>query len=532
MTYEQAGHSEAGRAIRLDNGDTLTLMDRIDHHHTTALATIEVSSKNAGELVKQFSEYFKAAENTPDGDYKTYVIKHGNNPGKVQALCDLLDKHRIEYGRSGKDHPGINGFDYINNKNTTVDIDSEDLIISVYQPKSVLTQVLFEPEPFVADSLTYDITAWALPYAYGLDAYALNQKITPSGTYNPVNYKEQKWKELNHYAYLATWGSVNDARFLKSLLEKNITVRVAKQAFEIGGQNYGIGTLVINRGDNKRFGKSFDQMVQEVARKTQKSIEPLQSGLATQGADLGSDKMHLLQKPEILVVNGDETSNNEFGQVWYFFDQVLEQEVTIVGVDALTQIELDKYNVLVLPEGNYKSVDESVFKRLEKWVKQGGKLIIIGYGLRAFKDKEAFGLMQSSTEEEISSVKLRAPLKTYDHQDRKSISNMSPGAIYKIRFDNTHPLGYGFPSHYFSLKNSNKIYPYLKDGWNVGYIDQNPTSIGFVGANVKKKMKETTVFGVESMEDGKVIYMVDNPLFRGFWEQGKFLFCNAVYMVD
>jgi hypothetical protein len=33
-----------------------------------------------------------------------------------------------------------------------------------------LAKVLLEPRTFVADSNTYDITAWALPYAYGLQA--------------------------------------------------------------------------------------------------------------------------------------------------------------------------------------------------------------------------------------------------------------------------------------------------------------------------------------------------------------------------
>jgi len=26
--------------------------------------------------------------------------------------------------------------------------------------------------------------------------------------------------------------------------------------------------------------------------------------------------------------------------------------------------------------------------------------------------------------------------------------------------------------------------------------------------------------------------MVDNPLFRGFWENGKLFFANALFMVD
>ncbi|GIS52983.1 hypothetical protein Ct9H90mP29_00250 [bacterium] len=35
-----------------------------------------------------------------------------------------------------------------------------------------ISKCLFEPKTHVSDSLTYDITAWSLPYIYGLEAFA------------------------------------------------------------------------------------------------------------------------------------------------------------------------------------------------------------------------------------------------------------------------------------------------------------------------------------------------------------------------
>lgn len=81
----------------------------------------------------------------------------------------------------------------------------------------------------------------------------------------------------------------------------------------------------------------------------------------------------------------------------------------------------------------------------------------------------------------------------------------------------------------FSLKTNMLAYKFLKNTWNVGYIEKPPLILGFAGANTINEMEETTVFGVHSMEKGEVIYLVDNPLFRGFWRQGKFLFSNAVF---
>jgi hypothetical protein len=47
MTYEQAGHGRGGLGVLNDEGDVLTLVDRIAHHTTTGLSTVEIASKNA-----------------------------------------------------------------------------------------------------------------------------------------------------------------------------------------------------------------------------------------------------------------------------------------------------------------------------------------------------------------------------------------------------------------------------------------------------------------------------------------------------
>ncbi|MFW5726769.1 MAG: M14 family metallopeptidase, partial [bacterium] len=44
MTYEQGGSGRAGLAVLTQEGDTLSLKDRIDHHVTTSLSTIEVTA--------------------------------------------------------------------------------------------------------------------------------------------------------------------------------------------------------------------------------------------------------------------------------------------------------------------------------------------------------------------------------------------------------------------------------------------------------------------------------------------------------
>jgi hypothetical protein len=105
------------------------------------------------------------------------------------------------------------------------------------------------------------------------------------------------------------------------------------------------------------------------------------------------------------------------------------------------------------------------------------------------------------------------------------------GAIFKTRLDNTHPLAYGQGDAYFSLKTGTDIYQPIKGQWNVGTIPDQLLVAGFAGVHARNQMKNTLVFGVENKGAGKVVYLVDNPLFRGFWENGKFIFSNALFFV-
>jgi hypothetical protein len=61
------------------------------------------------------------------------------------------------------------------------------------------------------------------------------------------------------------------------------------------------------------------------------------------------------------------------------------------------------------------------------------------------------------------------------------------------------------------------------------YLEETFQSYGFIGSRVKPRLKKTPIAAVQKMGVGQVVYFVDNPLFRSFWEQGKVLFANALF---
>ena len=113
------------------------------------------------------------------------------------------------------------------------------------------------------------------------------------------------------------------------------------------------------------------------------------------------------------------------------------------------------------------------------------------------------------------------------------LKNLITGAIFKTKVDNTHPMAFGYDNSYFSLKLGSSSYSLLNGGYNVAHIGEQPTKVsGFAGSDAIKKLPNSLVFGEERLGRGSMIYMVDNVMFRSFWENGKLFLINAIFFVN
>lgn len=518
MTYEQGGSGRAGLGIITGIGDTLTLKDRIAHHFTTGLSTVEVSSQNAKKLNEEFKKFYQ----NQNFKYKSYVLK--GNKDKLDALKSLLEKHEIQFGdlSSGS----YKGHAYGSGSNGNVSIDKNGMVVSTNQPKGTLVQVLFEPNAKLTDSLTYDITAWSLPYAYGLEAIASTSLVAPQ---NNGDVTPKSMIDPDSYAYLTDWNSLKDAKFLAELIKKGIRVRKTDHPFSIEGKSFERGTLIITKGDNAHD-PNFVRKLQTISATYQKEIVSTRTGFVDSGKDFGSSYVQMIAEPKIAVLSGGPTSTLRFGEIWHFFEQQLYYPVTVIDDDYAKRVDLAKYTILILPDGRYGNYfNEDQLSELKDWVRKGGKIIAMGGAISAIDGEKGFGIKERKEEEDDEKTNVPLP---YKDAEREQIKEAITGAIFKTKVDNTHPLAYGYGSDYFTLKLGSSSYDYL-DGGNVVYIEDvtKPFS-GFAGSEAQKKISKSLIYGSEQFGRGQVIYMVDNPLFRGFWENGKLFFANALFMVN
>lgn len=531
MTYEQAGGGAAGLGIKTLDGDTLTLKDRLTHHYTTGMSTIEVTAQQADRVVSEFASYFENARNNAPGHYKTFVVKADNHPDKIYSLLSYLDNQQIEYGRAGSDH-NADGYDYSTGKTGRVNVQPEDILINTYQPNGQLARVLFEPNPQLNDSLTYDITSWEFHYSHGLSGYALEDGITPEGSVSAADYRSAGITGVeNPYAYLVRWNSMDDARFLAEITQKGVKSRFSAVDFELDGELYKKGTLVITANNNRHLRGSFHQIIKDAAEKNQRLVHGTSTGFVSSGSDFGSSNVEYIEKPDIAVLTGEGTSSLNAGEIWHFFDQQLHYPVHLLNAGDINQLDSESYNVLVLPSGSYESIlTDGAIADISAWVQEGGTLISIGQANSLLAGRDGFLLQQKLSVAEEPSIEQK--LAPFAEKDRRYISSTTSGATYNVQLDTTHPLAFGYDENYFSLKMNADAYEYLDGGWNVGSAQFGAHRSGFVGHEAKPRLDHSLVFGVQEHGSGQVVYMIDNPLFRGFWENGKLLFTNALFFVN
>jgi len=520
MTFEQGGGPRGGLGVINEDGDTLTMLDRATHHYTTGLSTIETASRNRKKLIEEFKKYFEDGRDGKVGEYKTYVLT-SRDQNKIKAVTKLLAQNGIEYGTIS--NKSFRGFNYTTGKEDNYTDEGFHIAVSAYQPKAVLAKVLLEPKTIVTDSNTYDITAWSVPYSYGVSGYATKEKLEISSLKNTTAVTEVN----SAYGVLIPYQSLNAAKILTHLLKNGIKVRFAEKPFTYNGKNFDRGTLIILKTSNP---SGWNRIANEACITFNVQATPVETGFMDKGADFGSPDIKVISSElKVAMLTGEQVSSGSAGEVWHFFERELDYPITLINATDLGRASLKNYQVLILPDGNYRTLnDKTVSDKLKDFVRTGGKLIAVDNAVSMMAAGD-WGIKQKDDKSEDKSE--YANVKKYADREAQSLSSTLPGAIYKLELDNTHPLGFGYPDYYFTLKQDAGVYEFLKNGWNVGVLKKDAYVAGFAGNKIKAKVKDGVVFGVQNMGGGSVVYFAEDPLFRDFWENGKLIFCNAVFLV-
>ena len=535
MTYEQGGSGSAGVLIQTTNGPLLSLDDRIENHVESSMKAIETSASLSRRLVDEWAAFYNRNRTTPIGQFAGYWIPvTEQNEQRTNELVTFLDRHGIVSEQISESKKSVEAWEYGSGQWRTARPKKGDLVISSYQTHSGILNVLFDPNPVLTDSLTYDITTWSIPYAYGLTTYGLQSPIGGDPWTMPVVPSVAD----DGYGYAIRRNGLQDSKLMAALMQQGVRFRVNATPFQSGGRSFLPGTLLVLRADQEES-SNWSTQVQAAAAELSIPLYSLPGGYSESGPDMGSDDVYFLPAPRVAALTGTGVSSLSAGEVWWHFEQELEYPITMLSTASSSPADWNDYDVVIMPSGWYGAIDADWKSDLKSWIRDGGRLIAINNALRMFKDEDGWALRGFTDEEKKNDVRERNNrerqedrVTAYADRTKNRARGISDGSIYPIHLDTTHPLAWGYPdAPYYTLRSSGVRYALMNSGWNIGRFEDAPEATsGFVGTRANRDLEESLVFGVLPMGNGSVTYLADNPLFRGFWENGKLLFDNAVFL--
>jgi hypothetical protein len=534
MLYEAA--ATLGRELDTQHG-LRTNRENIRKHFRTSIASIQAGARLRPDYLRyQKSFYDSALREAAAYPTKAWVVSAQGDPARLHFFADLLNYHRIETHRLGREI-SVNGDTYR---------PDDSLVVPFTQPQHRLIRSVFETIREFEDTTFYDVSTWTLPAAFGLQNAALSSRDVRGGVvgeeFSPPA-PSAAIPESSNYGYAFEWGGYYAPRALQRVLEAGLLASVATKSFTAMTSS---GPVELARGSIQvpfdRQAKSRDdilEVVREIASEDGVTVHSLTSGRSvtgTAGVDLGGPSFRPLKQPNVLLVAGNEINLYDAGEIWHLLDVRMNMPVTLRDRDGLAGIKWDDYTHIVFPHGDYDDFEPEFADRLRLWVAEGGTLIGMRNAapwVRAttldWVDPESDEALAAEPEEDDEEEPAeRSP---YSEKRSQEANKVVGGAIFSADLDNTHPLGFGYDRRNIYLhKNYKEPMAPTNNPWaTVIAYDEKPAFSGFVSADNEEALAGTPALIADRAGAGTIILFADNPNFRGYWYGTNKLFLNALF---
>jgi hypothetical protein len=519
MTYEQAGHGAAGLAIRQEDGDTLTLHDRAEHHRAAGNATLRTAAAGKTTLLLDFASGARTvAQGASD-----FLLVPGPDASRVEALVAHLRQQGIEVERAGQAfgagarvHPGFEARSRF---------PAGTYRVRARQPRGRLATTLLQPETELKAEYSYDVSAWSLPYAYGVAAYRVGS--TPAAGWTPVpaptGEAARAAAPAPGYGYLVPAGAGNAPRLVRFLAGGG-RARVLNKPSTFGGQRFAAGTWFLPAGGN-------DSLAARVAAAgLGGAVVPVASGLSQGGVDLGSENVVPVKMPRVALVGGEGVSATSYGAFWYFLERELGMPFDALLSGDLTRADLSEYDVIVVPDAFGGATGKPVQDALKAWVERGGRLVAVAGSAQSLA---SLAEVKTRSEPSDSAAGARA-LAGREEREREDWRQQVPGTILPLRLDPAHPLAWGAGTdgradRAFALHEGGLVFEPAEGVETVAYFPDALTRIsGVISPPNLKRLEEGSWLVTKRLGRGNVVLFADDPLFRLFWRASQPMFVNAL----
>lgn len=605
MTYETDGGGFKGLRWTRDDGTIVTFRSSIAKHYVASMTTLETTSKNKADRLKDFYDFrAKGMAAASSGKMKRVVIDPSADRVKAAELIEILKLSNVEVKVASSSFTSQTAHTYLekDSKAASKTFPAGSYIIDLDQPQRIYIKSVLEPDTpqdkaFVEDNMArfkrnqmrgkgqpkeeygfYDITAWSLPLAFGIDAWWTEESSNVSSSLVDAAYLENaKRGNVSGRAaisYIIPYETDSTSAMVMRLLQNGYKVAVATRQLNAGGRNWKPGTFVIRISRNP---EGVHDAVAKFAREMGVNVTAVNSGFSDEGdTSVGGEAVISLREPKIAIAADEGVTQESYGGIWWTFDKY-GVKFTPMTIGTIRSGGLKDYNVLIIPEGSagryMSSFGAGGVSALKEFASGGGTIITLS-GASVFAALKDVGLtsaklvgsddddQKGKTAEDEKEVKPSptptpsakpepTPAMELKSDKAEGVGQQLPpiaspsanankvpealaGAMFRATVDRTTYMTYGVDRDEMSVLLANGyFFRYSKEGTNALVFDANPkrplTVSGFVWeGNTERLLKGTAYVIDESMGGGHVVLFAEDPFFRGMTRANTRPFFNAV----
>jgi hypothetical protein len=544
MTFEMA--SARGLIYRRQDGATLTYLDGAVRHFNSAITTAATAARNREKMLRDYLEFRR---NAGAGTTKAYLLPVGHDAGQTLRLVRTLINNGVIVARAEE----------------PVKLDARTLpagtfIVPLPQPAGMLARNLLDPQaPMSAEFLKrqedrrlkrlpdqiYDTTAWNLPMLYDVECVGVDRTLAVKSS--PVDLTTLAAPAENSslpeavVGYALPWNSTSAAATIEAL-RSGLRARFLSQPFTIAGRKFAKGAAIFRVSDNDADLRS---KLAVITAKHGAEVVKLDSAFVSEGTSLGSNQVVALKSPRVLLAWDAPASSLSAGWARYVLERRYGQSATAVRVGSLGRVDLRRFDVLILPSGNYPFSGDSL-RRIRDWVNAGGVLITLAEASR-WAAREAVSLLDTRTELRDGNPEMaaaappakveagRAPA-TFNQTilPSREQPELTPGAILRVQLDEDHWLSSGADGEIQALVESTRVFTPIKldKGRNVGIyaVKDRILASGLMWDAALAQLPQKAFLIHQPMGQGHIIAFAEDPNYRAYAETTQFLFINAVLL--
>lgn len=559
MTFEQA--SARGLALERSDGDTLTYAQGVLQHFTAAMTTAETAAGNREQILSDYLAFRREGVASGQEGPAELVLHASTDPARAERLARMLARNGIEVREAmaavtvGERTLPAAGT-YIVPMSQPAYRFARDLLDDHVPMDETFIERQLELRSEREDHEIYDITAWSQPLlwdveviaaatatgaagdlvareplpAAGVSGEAMSAGIDPAGAGTTLAPAQ--------VGYLIPWG-VGAAATVTEALREGVRVRSAGGEFTLGGREYAVGTAIVRTAEND---DDLPAVLGRLAAAHGAEVVPIDDSYVSEGMSLGSNRVSALREPRVLLVYDEPASSLSAGWARYVLERRYGQRTTAVRAASLGRADLDDFDVVVFPSGNYAdAVGDGLLDQLRDWMRDGGTVITMAESTRWATRADLLATAAERRGGRLADEDPPAadtPEQPIDYLEKivpaDEAPEAVPGAILRVLLDTDHWLASGTDGDIGVLVDGSRVFRpiTLDDGTNVGrYAGVEELVLGGVVWDESRPQLASKAFLiVQPYGAGQLVAFAEDPNYRAYAEATQLLFMNAVLL--